>query len=303
MCVCRAIRPLDDFPLDGKRSHGRACYCRPCKRLRGRAAAVSRTYDVAWLRAALEAGELRQRLGNMAESVLVPSVPHKPVTTELSAHARLDWPPPGPGGSPAPSSVVARVALPPQLQQHIHHAHQQQPQQPPQQQQLQQMPQRHIIAHLRSPGGGAQIVSTGGSGGSVSQLPMIVKAGAGPLPALAAEPPLSRLPPLALPPPAPAPVAAPRPPMWPDGEASPEATRGAAPPTRGDSEPIAGATGITRSILSEHREFARMYLGVRERMLVPELSPAQLEVEQQTAMELEAHLHMLRDLIRKAFLG
>lgn len=293
--MCRAIRPLDDFPLDGKRSHGRACYCRPCKRLRGRAAAVSRSYDVAWLRSALEAGELRQRLGNMADSVLVPSVPHKPVTTELSAHAHIDWPPPGPGGSPAPSSVVARVALPPpQLPQPVHNT---------QQQQLQQLPQRNVIAHLRSQGGGTQMMSPGGGSGSLAPLPMIVKAGSGPLPALAAEPPLSRLPPLALPPATAAPPQAPRLPMWQEEDTSPDAGRGLTVAAHGDSETVAGTTGITRSILSEHREFARMYLGVRERMLVPELSPAQLEVEQQTAVELEAHLHMLRDLIRKAFLG
>lgn len=262
--LCRAIRPLDDFPLDGKRSHGRACYCRPCKRLRGRAAAVSRSYDVAWLRSALEAGELRQRLGAMAESVLVPSVPHKPVTTQLSAHATLDWPPPAPGGGPAASSVVARGSLP---------------------------PQRSPLTHMRSPGGSAR-------GGAV--IPMGMKALVGPLPALAAEPPLSRLPPLAppaaQPPPPPPPAAAPRA-MWLAEEEQ------EAPAVRGDGEGASGATAITRSILAEHREFARMYLAVRERMLVPELSPAQLDVEQQTAAELEAHLHMLRDLIRTAFLG
>lgn len=252
--ACRAIRPLDDFPLDGKRSHGRACYCRPCKRLRGRAAAVSRSYDVAWLRAALEAGELRHRLGGAADSVLVPSVPHKPVTTELSADATIDWPPPAAGGA----TVVAG---------------------PP--------PQRRAAAVQSAASPMRHLPPAGG------------RAAAGPLPALAAEPPASRLPPLA--PPGAAPRTLPgRQQVW---EEDDDGETMFAAGARSDSEPVAGATGITRSILAEHREFARMYLAVRERMLLPALSPSQLEVEQQTAAELEAHLHLLRELIRKAFLG
>eukprot|EP00892_Ulva_mutabilis_P002817 jgi/Ulvmu1/12536/UM090_0023.1 len=256
--LCRAIRPLDDFPLDGKRSHGRACYCRPCKRLRGRAAAVSRSYDVAWLRAALEAGELRQRLGSAADSVLVPSVPHKPVTTELSPDATFDWPPPTATGGTAYAAAASPQRRPPAVQ---------------------------PLAPLRPAlyGGGAAAAVAAG-----------VRAGSGPLPALASKPPASRLPPLAPPGGALRPAPA-RQLVWEDDEDAGVA--------RSDSEATGGATGITRSILAEHREFARMYLAVRERMLVPDLSPAQLEVEQQTAAELEAHLHMLRDLIRKAFLG
>ena len=51
---CRGIKTLLDYPIDQKKLHGRACYCITCKRLRCRAQAVSRSYNMEWLRNALE---------------------------------------------------------------------------------------------------------------------------------------------------------------------------------------------------------------------------------------------------------
>ena len=51
------------------------------------------------------------------------------------------------------------------------------------------------------------------------------------------------------------------------------------------------------------REYTKMCLAVRERMLMPGLTDWQLEVERQTAAELETHLTELRALVSRSFLG
>jgi hypothetical protein len=88
---CRGIKSLLEFPVDGKKLHGRACYCNLCKRLRCRAQNVSKEFDVAWLRSALLAGELRERLGEHADAVLSVHQADKPVTTHMSPDATIEW--------------------------------------------------------------------------------------------------------------------------------------------------------------------------------------------------------------------
>jgi hypothetical protein len=63
------------------------------------------------------------------------------------------------------------------------------------------------------------------------------------------------------------------------------------------------STLMTRRILLEHREFARMYLAVRERLLAPGLTEEQLAVEEQTAAELELHMQELRTDMGRSFAG
>jgi hypothetical protein len=60
---------------------------------------------------------------------------------------------------------------------------------------------------------------------------------------------------------------------------------------------------MTRRILLEHREFARMYLAVRERLLAPGLTEEQRAVEEQTAAELELHMQELRTDMGRSFAG
>jgi hypothetical protein len=80
-----------EYPIDGKKLYGRACYCHDCKRLRCRAQNISKEFNVEWLRAALEAGALAERLGPHADAVLTVHQPDKTVTYKLSDDAAVEW--------------------------------------------------------------------------------------------------------------------------------------------------------------------------------------------------------------------
>jgi hypothetical protein len=76
------------------------------------------------------------------------------------------------------------------------------------------------------------------------------------------------------------------------------------PQTLVEMEGVSVAVGaLTHTVLNEVREYAKMCLAVRERMLMPGITEWQLEVERQTAAELESHLVDLRGMLSKAFLG
>jgi hypothetical protein len=76
------------------------------------------------------------------------------------------------------------------------------------------------------------------------------------------------------------------------------------PQTLVEMEGVSVAVGaLTHTVLNEVREYAKMCLAVRERMLMPGLTEWQLEVERQTAAELETHLIALRSMVSRAFLG
>ena len=71
LCIClsgllRCTKELDDFP-DIASKH--ITYCVECHRLRVRAYSADKRFQVKWLRAALEADELRARLGVHAKAV------------------------------------------------------------------------------------------------------------------------------------------------------------------------------------------------------------------------------------------
>lgn len=255
VCLCRAIRPLSEFPLDGKRSHGRACYCHPCKRLRGRAQSVSKSYDTAWLRSALESNTLRERLGAAADSVLAILQPDKPVTNCLSQDAALEWA----GDNP----MVWRAAV------------------------VRAQSQNPAGAH--SPGQPGRSSSHRGSPATGDET-------AGTLPGLGSKPPPG------LPPMHTGPVntcVA----LEANGQHMHDGVHGE-PQGFGEQEGVSVAVGaLTRTVLGEVREYAKMCLAVRERMLMPGLTEWQLEVERQTAAELEAHVIELRGLVSQAFLG
>jgi hypothetical protein len=283
---CRGVRPLSEFPLDGKRSHGRACYCHPCKRLRGRAQNISKAYDTAWLRAALESNSLRERLGASAETVLSIIQADKPVTTCLSADADVEWA----GDNP----MVWRAAAVRQSQHAAHNdsagdytATQQPPGSASQPQSL-RIKRDPNSTHVQDPqpSAPATIVPLG------STLPGL---GSNPPPG----PPVMHARMVAMP------VHA--------GTVGSGACGGAGyvqeagpgePQTLVEMEGVSVAVGaLTHTVLNEVREYAKMCLAVRERMLMPGITEWQLEVERQTAAELESHLVDLRGMLSKAFLG
>lgn len=68
--MCRGWKDLGEFGRDPRKPQGVACYCAECKRLRHRAASANKAFDVAWLRGALDANEIRDRLGVHADVVL-----------------------------------------------------------------------------------------------------------------------------------------------------------------------------------------------------------------------------------------
>jgi hypothetical protein len=314
--LCRAIRPLSQFPLDGKRSHGRACYCHPCKRLRGRAQSVSKTYDTAWLRAGLESNTLRERLGAAAESVLSIIQPDKPVTSCLSPDADLEW-----AGDNTMAWRAAAVRATQTTGQNGSgpsaspgHGSPQAP-----------MQAQHASGGLQQGPGGQRDTHTPEQHphptGAANAVPAGAVQGGSTLPGLGTNPP-----------PGP-PVNSTRIGMLPmhastvtSGACAAVAWDGAAvakggsgplqgaphaqeaghgePQGYGEQEGVSVAVGaLTRTVLNEVREYTKMCLAVRERMLMPGLTEWQLEIERQTAAELETHLMDLRALVSRAFLG
>lgn len=202
--------------MDGKKAHGRACYCHNCKRLRCRAQSIGKGFDVAWLRDALEAGELRERLGEHAAAVLTVHQADKPVTCELSPDANIDWvPDPAPVRRPSARVSGATAAVSPT---------------PP------------LGADVAVANGAAEGEGRGDDAYALAQEA----------------------------------VAAPQ------EQAAPD-----------DSMP----TLMTRRILLEHREFAQLYLQVRDHCLQPGLSAEQVATNEQTAAELEVHMQQLREMI------
>ena len=208
-----------EFPVDGKKAHGRACYCNNCKRLRCRAMSLGRGYDVAWLRSALQAGELRERLGEHAAAVLTVHQADKPVTFEMSPDALIEW---------APEPTPRRSSAP---------------------------------AGRASGGGGGTAAGTGAAPD---------QGGAGHARASTSTA-VDEL------------VLARRAVAFDDGGE--------------DDKDDSTAALMTRRILLEHREFARLYLQVREHVLEPGITAEQLAADEQTAAELEVHMQQLREMI------
>ena len=237
---CRGIKPLLEYPVDAKKLHGRACYCHPCKRLRCRAQNISKDFNVEWLRAALQSGELRARLGAHADAVLTVHQPDKPVTHCMSDDAHLAWE--GDVVSGAKRSAVALKGA----------------------------------ATRRERAARAAAAAAADDGGYDSDdggewAPFGSTALLGSLP--------------------------------PDGGPRNGAQEDNLHVAQGGGGEETLAALMTRRILLEHREFARMYLAVRERLATPGLSDEQLALEEQTAAELEVHLQELRGDIARSFVS
>lgn len=328
MFLCRAIRPLSEFPLDGKRSHGRACYCHPCKRLRGRAQSVSKTYDTAWLRASLEANALRERLGISADSVLSIIQPDKPVTTCLSPDAQVDWAGDnpmvwraaavrasqaaaaaagggaaaaadgGPGLAGAAAHVITHAAAHAHAPGGILQPHNLSINREANSMHAQDQPTGPTTT---VPGGGAPAGSTlPGLGTNPPPGPPLMQAHIGLMPTHAATVTSGACAQVAgggvAVKPGSAGVVQGAPYVNDLGQGEPQGY--------GEQEGVSVAVGaLTRTVLNEVREYTKMCLAVRERMLMPGLTEWQLEVERQTGAELETHLIDLRALVARAFLG
>ena len=70
-----------------------------------------------------------------------------------------------------------------------------------------------------------------------------------------------------------------------------------------DAEADSTTTVMTRRILMEHREFARMYLAVRQHLLLPGLTEEEVAADESTAVELELHMAELRGLMSASFVA
>jgi hypothetical protein len=247
--VCRGIKTLLEYPIDGKKLHGRACYCHDCKRLRCRAQNISKEFNVEWLRGALEGGDLAERLGPHADAVLTVHQPDKTVTYKLSDDAGVEW-----EGDVAPahrSSVSAKTVA----------------------------AQRTVRpASEEAPGALTRPPRHNDKGWSVPIVePGLLPAG---LPGADV-----------------------------DGSGHTHAPGGIIAHSIDGVSVVNGSyeqalsTLMTRRILLEHREFARMYLAVRERLLAPGLTEDQLAVEEHTAAELELHMQELRSDMGRSLAG